>query len=111
MPVRYATSAIDSAYAAPPLLSPSAWFMRHIFLIGACRKTSTRVPARCQGSCKGAQMSTLETSIDVDVDVRTAYNQWTQFEEFPQFMEGVESIRQLDDTLLHWVAEIAGVRR
>ena len=43
--------------------------------------------------------------------MRTAYDQWTQFEEFPQFMEGVESISQLDDTHLHWVAEIAGVRR
>ena len=56
-------------------------------------------------------MSTIEESIDVQVPVRTAYNQWTQFEEFPQFMEGVEAVRQLDDTHLHWVAEIAGVRR
>jgi uncharacterized membrane protein len=40
-----------------------------------------------------------------------AYNQWTQFEEFPRFMEGVERVSQLDDTHLHWVAEIAGVRR
>jgi uncharacterized membrane protein len=43
--------------------------------------------------------------------VRTAYDQWTQFEEFPRFMEGVESVRQLDDTHLHWVAEVAGQRR
>jgi uncharacterized membrane protein len=42
--------------------------------------------------------------------LQTAYNQWTQFEEFPQFMEGVEEIRQLDDTHLHWVAEIGGQR-
>jgi uncharacterized membrane protein len=56
-------------------------------------------------------MSTIEESIDVEVPVRTAYNQWTQFEEFPQFMEGVEEVRQLDETHLHWVAEIAGVRR
>jgi uncharacterized membrane protein len=53
-------------------------------------------------------MATFEKSIDVDVPVRTAYNQWTQFEEFPQFMEGVESVRQLDDRRLHWRAEIAG---
>jgi uncharacterized membrane protein len=56
-------------------------------------------------------MSTIERSVEVDVPVRTAYNQWTQFEEFPRFMEGVESVRQLDDRHLHWVAEIGGVRR
>jgi uncharacterized membrane protein len=56
-------------------------------------------------------MSTTEQSIEVDVPVRTAYNQWTQFEEFPQFMEGVESVRQIDDTHLEWTAEIAGARR
>jgi len=55
-------------------------------------------------------MSTIEQSIDVNVPVQVAYNQWTQFEEFPQFMEGVESVSQLDDTHLHWVAEIAGKR-
>ena len=56
-------------------------------------------------------MSTVETSIEVDLPVSTVYNQWTQFEEFPRFMAGVESVTQLDDTRLHWVAEIAGVRR
>jgi len=56
-------------------------------------------------------VSSIEQSIEVDVPVRTAYNQWTQFEEFPQFMEGVESVRQIDDTHLEWTAEIAGARR
>jgi uncharacterized membrane protein len=56
-------------------------------------------------------MSTIEESIDLEVPVRTAYDQWTQFEEFPRFMDGVESVKQLDDTHLHWTAEIAGVRR
>lgn len=56
-------------------------------------------------------MSTIEESIDVDVPVRTAYDQWTQFESFPQFMEGVESVRQIDDTHLHWKADIAGAER
>jgi uncharacterized membrane protein len=56
-------------------------------------------------------MSTVERSIEVAVPVRTAYNQWTQFEEFPQFMQGVESVRQTDDRNLHWIAEIDGVRR
>jgi len=53
-------------------------------------------------------MSTIEQSIDVNVPVHTAYNQWTQFEEFPQFMEGVEEVRQLDDRRLHWRATIGG---
>ncbi len=55
-------------------------------------------------------MATVEESIEVDVPVTTAYNQWTQFEDFPQFMEGVESVTQTDDTHLHWAAEIAGNR-
>jgi uncharacterized membrane protein len=55
-------------------------------------------------------MQTIEQSIEVDVPVRTAYDQWTQFETFPEFMEGVESVRQIDDKRLHWVVEIAGQR-
>ncbi len=53
----------------------------------------------------------VEKSMQVDVPLRTAYDQWTQFEEFPAFMGGVREVRQLDDAHLHWVAEIAGVRR
>ncbi len=53
-------------------------------------------------------MSSIEQSVEVQVPVRTAYNQWTQFEDFPHFMEGVKEIRQLDDTSLHWTVEIAG---
>ena len=53
----------------------------------------------------------VEKSILVNVPVGTAYNQWTQFEDFPQFMGGVKSVTQLDDDRLEWVAEIAGVRR
>ena len=56
-------------------------------------------------------MSTIEESVDVQVPIEMAYDQWTQFEEFPRFMEGVETVTQLDDTHVHWVAEIAGVRR
>ena len=52
--------------------------------------------------------STIEDSIEVEVPVRTAYNQWTQFEDFPKFMKDVEEVRQLDDTHLHWRARIAG---
>ena len=53
----------------------------------------------------------VEKSIQVDVPLSTAYGQWTQFEDFPHFMGGVKEVRQLDDRRLHWVAEIAGVRR
>jgi carbon monoxide dehydrogenase subunit G len=53
----------------------------------------------------------VERSIEVEVPVRTAYDQWTQFEEFPRFMSGVQEVRQVGDALTHWVAEIAGVRR
>ncbi|MGI8780077.1 MAG: SRPBCC family protein [Solirubrobacteraceae bacterium] len=53
---------------------------------------------------------TIEQSIDLEVPVHTAYNQWTQFQEFPQFMDGVEEIRQLDETHLHWVAKFGGTR-
>jgi len=55
-------------------------------------------------------MPKIEQSIELDVPVSTAYNQWTQFEEFPSFMDGVKEVRQLDDTHLHWVAEIGGQR-
>jgi uncharacterized membrane protein len=53
-------------------------------------------------------MASVVESIDVKVPVNTAYNQWTQFEDFPHFMEGVKSVTQTDDTHLHWKAEVAG---
>jgi hypothetical protein len=53
----------------------------------------------------------VEKTVLVDVPVRVAYDQWTQFESFPEFMGGVKEVRQLDDRRLHWVAEIAGVKR
>ena len=56
-------------------------------------------------------MAQIQQSVDVDVPVDVAYNQWTQFESFPQFMSGVESITQLSDTRSHWVTNIAGVER
>ncbi|MFC9283334.1 SRPBCC family protein [Streptomyces collinus] len=56
-------------------------------------------------------MSQVEESVRVDVPVHTAYNQWTQFETFPRFMEGVERIEQRTDTLTHWVTNVGGVRR
>ncbi|GAA5041844.1 SRPBCC family protein [Streptomyces similanensis] len=56
-------------------------------------------------------MSTVKETVEVEVPVRIAYNQWTQFESFPNFMEGVEEIRQLDDRHNHWVTKVSGVKR
>jgi uncharacterized membrane protein len=56
-------------------------------------------------------MPKIQDSIEVQVPVERAYNQWTQFEEFPKFMEGIQSVQQLDDTHVHWVAEIRGETR
>lgn len=56
-------------------------------------------------------METVEETVEVAVPVRTAYDQWTQFETFPQFMSGVESVTQLTDTTNHWVTKIGGVQR
>jgi uncharacterized membrane protein len=60
---------------------------------------------------KERQMKTIEESIEIEVPVSTVYNQWTQFESFPQFMDGIERVEQKGDTRLHWVAEIGGDKR
>ena len=70
------------------------------------RKRATSIPSAGDNSTPRL----IESSIEVAVPVSTAYNQWTQFEEFPQFMQGVEEVRQLDDTRLHWVASVGGRR-
>lgn len=59
-------------------------------------------------SMKKEDSSNVLESIDVEVPCATAYNQWTQFEEFPSFMDGVQAVTQLDDRRLHWKAEIGG---
>lgn len=56
-------------------------------------------------------MSTVNSDIDVHVPVSTAYNQWTQFESFPQFLGGVDEVVQIDDELMHWTVSIGGVKR
>ena len=56
-------------------------------------------------------MSQIIEAIDVDVPVRTAYDQWTQFESFPEFMDGIKQVRQLDDRTLEWVADVAGTEK
>jgi uncharacterized membrane protein len=72
----------------------------------ALRKRGASIPSVGDG----ASPRVIESSIEVGVPVATAYNQWTQFEEFPQFMQGVDEVRQLDDTRLHWVARVGGRR-
>ncbi|HEX8769521.1 MAG TPA: SRPBCC family protein [Acidimicrobiales bacterium] len=56
-------------------------------------------------------MASVENSIAVEKPIQTVYNQWTQFEDFPEFMNGVQEVRQLDDKHLHWVAKIGPVER
>jgi uncharacterized membrane protein len=56
-------------------------------------------------------MAEMEKSIEVNAPLREVYNQWTQFEDFPRFMEGVEEVRQIDDKHLYWRAKIAGAER
>ena len=56
-------------------------------------------------------MRHIQETLEVDIPIRTVYNQWTQFEDFPYFMSGVEAVHQLDARHVHWVAHIAGVRR
>jgi uncharacterized membrane protein len=56
-------------------------------------------------------MSSVTESVDVNVPIQTAYNQWTQFADFPQFMEGVEEVRQITDTMTHWRINVAGATR
>lgn len=56
-------------------------------------------------------MAAVEQTVEVDVPIRTAYDQWTQLEEFPQFMNGVTSVRQISDTLTRWTTDVYGVDR
>ena len=63
-----------------------------------------------QAASPPSAVATIEEEIEVEVPLSTAYNQWTQFEDFPLFMEGVDDVRQIDDTTLHWVANVAGKR-
>jgi uncharacterized membrane protein len=74
---------------------------------GAATAAAVPLSRRFRG---GSTPRTIDASIEVGVPVATAYNQWTQFEDFPLFMEGVDHVQQLDDTRLRWAATIAGKR-
>jgi len=83
-------------------------------VVGAVPSLRTRVVGFVRGrdgagpTGVGGERAVIEEEIEVGVPITTAYNQWTQFEEFPRFMKGVDEVRQLDDTLLHWAATVAG---
>ena len=75
------------------------------------QQARARADTAAETSTRGDDMEMIERSIDVNVPVHMAYEQWTRFEEFPQFMEGVEEVRRLDAKRLHWVANIGGTRK
>jgi len=79
-----------------------------LVLGGGAAAAGAALKLRGRQSANGTGISTIDESIEVDVPVSTSYNQWTQFEEFPLFMEGVDDVQQRDDTRLHWVATIGG---
>src|SRR4051794_3352443 len=85
---------------------PGDWWGR---AVSRRRRRGTETVDRTQQ--RGEPVSQIQQSVDVDVPVSVAYNQWTQFESFPNFMSGVESITQIDDTHNRWVTNIAGVTR
>jgi uncharacterized membrane protein len=84
--------------------------LRNTMLVlgGGAAAAGAALKLRGNHSGHASGISTIDESIEVGVPVPTAYNQWTQFEEFPLFMEGVDDVRQRDDTRLHWVATIGG---
>ena len=78
-----------------------------LVLAGAGGAVAAVLP-KLRNRFSGTAPRTIDESIEVNVPVSTAYNQWTQFEDFPLFMEGVDHVQQLDDTRLHWVSTIGG---
>jgi uncharacterized membrane protein len=84
--------------------------LRNTMLVlgGGAAAAGAALKLRGNHGSQGSAISTIDEAIEVAVPVSTAYNQWTQFEEFPLFMEGVDDVRQRDDTRLHWVATIGG---
>jgi uncharacterized membrane protein len=106
--VKYTANAIEQVDQNPWIMFSSAVLTGYV--LGGLNEE--KLSGQHYGVAKkGHTMETIERSIDINLPVRTAYNQWTQFEEFPHFMEGVEAVKQLDDTTLHWVANVGGERK
>jgi uncharacterized membrane protein len=106
--VKYTATLIEQVDQNPWIMFGSAVLTGYV-LSGLSQGRLTGAQYTREKSSNG--MQTVEKSIDINVPIRTAYNQWTQFEEFPRFMEGVESVKQLNDTTLHWVANVGGERK
>jgi uncharacterized membrane protein len=106
--VKYTANVVEQVDQNPWIMFSSAILTGYV-LGGLNTETSS---GQYYGAAKkGSTMETIERSIDINVPLRTAYNQWTQFEEFPHFMEGVELVKQLDATTLQWVANVGGERK
>lgn len=82
-----------------------------IVTVAALAAGGVLLSKKLKRSAAAGGRSSIEVSTDVDVPLSTAYNQWTQFEEFPRFMHGVQEVRQLDDEHLHWKASVAGKQK
>jgi uncharacterized membrane protein len=81
--------------------------LNRVVTVAALAVGGMMLSKKMKNRASGMESSIVET-IEINVPVRTAYNQWTQFEDFPQFMDSVKEIRQLDDKHLHWRANVAG---
>src|SRR5262245_14915879 len=106
--VKYTSTVIEQVDQNPWIMLGSAVLTGYV--LGGLNEGGSPSQHTIPGK-KDNSIETIEKSIDINVPVRTAYNQWTQFEEFPRFMEGVESVKQLNDTTLHWVANVGGERK
>ena len=111
--VKYTSTVIEQVDQSPWIMLGSAVLTGYV--LGGLGEEEANIAKSPQqnyiSNKKSNEMETIEKSIDINLPVRTAYNQWTQFEEFPRFMEGVESVKQLDDTTLHWVANVGSERK
>lgn len=82
--------------------------MNRVVTVAALAVGGIILSKQLKKSRSNGMMSSTRESIDVDMPLSTVYNQWTQFEDFPKFMESVHEVRQVDDTHLHWRADVAG---
>jgi uncharacterized membrane protein len=99
---------ITGAAVTVALAGVALWGYRKADWSSMKSTVTDRIGGMRQGRAGSTGIQETEETIDIDVPVSAAYNQWTQFEQFPQFMPTVKSVRQIDDSHLHWVADVAG---